>query len=896
MPFFWIRKPIHRQNYICNPGGGGSSGYRVVNGTVALSSTRSHSGTRSWLVTPSGAGCYLELDCWTLPNSTMVLSIWASDGAPTSFRVGSGGAATPTRVEDESPWFRYEVVYAASTVVGLTTVRIYVNRATYLDDAQMEVGPARSSALNGDMGEGYYWLGPRWNSASIRERVYKNKLVASGGILYRVDDDERVRVQLMHGVGVPPVRLRTAEYERGDGNIVLDRSLDARTLRFTIWLIEADFDALLRLRAEMVDLLAPKDEVMLITDLGGVPQYTYATYQGGLELGEVIVGNEKLTLTLTCPDSGWTELGQKVYDLTLSTTFTAQHVSMLRRGSWQAMGTSPGAAVRCLHEAQDGTIYAGTLSDGTYGWVAYWTGQTWVKLARVNGGSAAVYFVRRSYDGSKLYVGGSFTTITKPDGSGSASASNFAVVTLSTGAVAQAGGGVNGAIRGMDWDASGTYLYITGDMTQVGGALTVAYAARYAPGSNTWAALGSGLNGAGYAVACRKDGKAIFGGAFTAAGALSSTVSGLTGTNAGAGSLAGYVKIYSVTALDGSNNETARSGTFTADGSWSGVNLSWTAYGGAAKYRVYWFSQLGWNLVYEGVSTSYAHTSNLGSAATPPALSSANGTVATPKIAAWNPTTGAWESFGQAGFDGTVYSLWLDPVDQLTLFAAGAFLSAGNNIVNYLAWSNGSIWRGLGSGANGPCYDLRRMRDGSIWAAVGQATSVGGDTLASGVARWVGLPTSGAWQHLDLYLPGLSTCYAVCQSNEDIIIGHNANGSADKAAEKVIAWPGNLSGLPRLILDGPLAVWGIGFVECAGRLAFSGMTVADGERVTIDLRDRTVVSSILGDVSGRVMPGSVWPEFVPGDNTVDFMATGTGANSSAKVVGYPQYLSVDRAA
>lgn len=227
---FTIIKPERRQNIFLNPSAEGKLGYRVVNGTVSRSDARSHWGRRSWLVTPSGAGCYLELDAQAASNETHVLTIWAAGGEPTELRFGTG-AAQPARVADDGEWSCYQAVFAGSQVSGGVTGRIYVNRATYLDDAQMEAGRIRSSSLNGSMGFGYRWNGTRDYATSERLRYFKRRLVSSGGIEKILDDGERVRVSLAHGVGVPPVRIRSAERETGDGEIHLDRTLEPRAIR-----------------------------------------------------------------------------------------------------------------------------------------------------------------------------------------------------------------------------------------------------------------------------------------------------------------------------------------------------------------------------------------------------------------------------------------------------------------------------------------------------------------------------------------------------------------------------------------------------------------------------------------------------------------------------------------
>ena len=899
MPFFRLRKPTAKDNYDKNPTLGGTSGYSCTGGTAVRSDTRAHSGTHSLLVTPAGASCVLHKTLATLPNDNMTVSVWASGGEPTLVQIGAA-SVQPWRVQTVGVWSRYSATFTAAQANGQTQADWTCTRATYLDDFQVEPGTTLTTELNGDMGQGYGWRGEHHNSASYRRRYVGQRLIASGGIEYQLDDDDRVRLSLAHGIGVAPVNLRSQGREYGDGEIHLDKNLGPQVIRLTLWLVEEDFDALSDLRTELINLIAPKDEIMLLTDMGGVEQSIIASYTGGLELGEIIVGNEKLTLNLVAATPGWNAVGQQVVTLTYTKTITSTYSAVKRDGEWLTMG-SVGATIRRLVRTNDGAVYACCQSDGTYGWLAQWTGEAWTALARVSGNSKQVWDVARSFDGTKLYLVGSYTTVTKPDGTGSVAASNIAAYTVASATFAALGAGTNGLIEKVEWDPTGAVLYLVGAFTTAGG-VACNRVAKLTISGTAYAALGAGLDAAGHALVVRRDNKVIVGGEFDAAGATGTAVVGLAVGNAGSGSLTGLVRGYCVTAYNVSGVEVARSKIVWATSSNPGDSISWTAHASAAGgYGIYILTSLGWSFV-TAVAADVVATQNLTSNGdenprVPTSIASL-GTIATPRIAMWDEDTDTWTTFGQMGFNDTVWDLWLDE-DQLTVLAAGAFTIAdGNDTIGRLAWSRGPdvVWRGFGeTGANGTMYCIRRMADGTIWA-VGAATSIGGDSLAAYIGRWIGTPHSGSWVHTDLVPTG--TVYAVCECGEDVIVGHGISGSLTAGYANSVDWTGNLEAYPDIIVRGPGVLHTLEVLEAGGALYGDGYTLADGELVTITTKPdgKDMRSSVNGPLVHRKRPGSPFADILalPGETTWTLLITGTGANTDAKLVGHPRYYSPDK--
>lgn len=911
-------RPEYRRNRVKNTSGEGDKGISASNGSYAFDTTRAHSGRRCVKGTPSAGTVTLDYETDILPNSAQTFTAWCSGAEPTAFIVGAT-TVRPLRVQSSGVWHRYEVVFPAAACNGQTLVKVRSNAVIYVDDVQIEEGTTRSTHINGDLGFGHFWLGPANYSTSIRHRYWNGRLVFSGGVEYDIDDDERVRVSLLYGSGVPPVRFERMGRESGDGQITLDRSLEPRTLRYTFHLVEDDFEALRQLRSELIDLVAPRHQFRLIWDLDDITQYADVSYVSGLELGDVIIGYEKVAVTLQADESGWTASEQWAQALTLNETFTATHASHRLLGKWQNMDTGPGATTRRLVRAQDGTVYACTLSDGSYAYAGYWTGTTFVKLCRVSGNSIEVHDCKRSLDGTTLYVVGSFTTIAKPDGSGSTSAANIASINLATGAVAAIGAGLNGRGRRCWLSNDGAILYVTGDFTTAGGG-SANRICQITLSGPTYAALGTGLDGVGRALCVLRDNRLVVGGDFIAAGGSTQVVAGLTATQISGGLGVGYtilndirglnlVRTYVVVAYNGSNVAIARSAAYSPSRTWTGDRLTWTAYGGASTYKVFMQGKgYDWALLTTTASTTYDSTVNVFKTqwssytrATPETVTAANGSVQTPRIAVWDPVASAWAAYGQLGFSGPVYDLWLDP-DGATLLASGQYGTADGDFANGVAWFNGYLWRGLGTGGDSSTaiiYAVRRFSDGSIWA-VGTATTFGGDTLAVYIGRWIGSLHSGAWVHTDLVLPGGTTVYALTEAlNGDPIIGHSANDSATRSSTTSIDWPGNMTGFVKLVVTGPGQVAYFGNYQLSAETYVNAYTVAAGEVLTFDMTPdaKTVVSSTLGNLSYIVRPGSEYGDvgLLPGDaNTFSFLMTGTSGASDARLIGFPTYLSIDR--
>ncbi len=140
------------------------------------------------------------------------------------------------------------------------------------------------------------------------------------------------------------------------------------------------------------------------------------------------------------------------------------------------------------------------------------------------------------------------------------------------------------------------------------------------------------------------------------------------------------------------------------------------------------------------------------------------GTVAAGNIAAYTPSTGAWEPLG-TGTNGTILTLAIAP--DGALLAGGHFTTAGGNAASYLARWDGQVWTPLGSGTNGFVEDLLTTSGGDV-VACGQFSNAGG-TPANQVALW----RNGAWQAMGSGLgTGNNSVHALAQlPNGSVVAG-----------------------------------------------------------------------------------------------------------------------------
>ncbi len=352
--------------------------------------------------------------------------------------------------------------------------------------------------------------------------------------------------------------------------------------------------------------------------------------------------------------------------------------------------------------------------------------------------------------------------------------------------------GVDRGVRAAVVDGSGS-LYIGGDFTVVADVITSRIAKWDGSG---WSALGSGMNGAVYAIAV--SGSNVYaGGSFTTAGG--STVNCIAkwdGTNwTGLG--VGMDNV--VAALAVSGGDLYAGGSFTNAGGgpvnriakWDGTN--WTALGSGMNGYVSSLAVLGSD-IYAGGSFSLA------------------GGIPANYIAKWNGTS--WSALGP-GMNGVVYAVAVSGND---VYAGGGFLTAGGSPAHRIARWNGSSWTELGSEMDGFVAALA-VSGGDVYAG-GSFIRVGGGA-ANRIAKWNGTN----WTVLGSGMNNSVSALAV--SGSDVYAG----GSFTTAGESVANGIAKYNGTSWSTLGSALGLGGVSH-PAVRALAVSGSNVYAGGTFT----------------------------------------------------------------
>jgi hypothetical protein len=451
--------------------------------------------------------------------------------------------------------------------------------------------------------------------------------------------------------------------------------------------------------------------------------------------------------------------------------------------NWISMGGLPGTDGEVDAAVIDGSgnLYIGgqfsVVSGIAANNVAEWNGTNWSALdsgvsgANLYGEGPGVYALVAS--GSKLYVGGQFTT------AGSSVANNLAEWNGGTWSAAL-GSGLNGAVNALA--VSGTTLYAGGEFTTAGNDTNASFIAQW-NGSN-WSSLGSGISAPDlYGVDLEVNALAVSGGTLyagglftTAGGVAANSIAQWDGTNWSAlGSGIGDIEYSYVDALAVSGSTLYAGGGFTTAGGvavnsiaqWDGTNWSalgsgidntvsalavfgGTLYAGCAlwadaaivtNYVAEWNGS-NWLKLSSGINGQLRALAASGTTLYAGGDFTTAGSTAANYIGQWNGST--WSAAPGSGLNGAVEAL---AVSGDTLYAGGDFTSAGGSVANYVAQWNGSSWSPLGSGMNNTVAALAVF--GNTLYAGGAFTTAGGLT-ANCIAQWNG----SSWSALGSGLSG----------------------------------------------------------------------------------------------------------------------------------------------
>jgi hypothetical protein len=308
--------------------------------------------------------------------------------------------------------------------------------------------------------------------------------------------------------------------------------------------------------------------------------------------------------------------------------------------------------------------------------------------------------------------------------------------------------GVNNSVSGFAVDDSGN-LYVGGSFN-VAGTLPANFIAKW--DGTAWSALGSGMDGAVYALAV--SGTNLYaGGSFTNAGGVSARYIARWDGSKWSALGSGLASPVSALALNGTNLYVG--GSFTNAGGvsaryiarWDGSK--WSALGSGLASPVSALAVIGTNL-YAGGSFTNA------------------GGVSARYVARWDGNT--WSALG-SGLGGSLAYVRALVASGTDLYAGGSFTSAGGvSAVGVAKW-NGTTWTNLGTGLGNP-GDYTGTSIGALAVsgtnlyAGGYLRPPGNVDIHQGVAQWDG----SAWRILG-YVNNNGVVNALAVSGTNLFAG-----------------------------------------------------------------------------------------------------------------------------
>ena len=157
------------------------------------------------------------------------------------------------------------------------------------------------------------------------------------------------------------------------------------------------------------------------------------------------------------------------------------------------------------------------------------------------------------------------------------------------------------------------------------------------------------------------------------------------------------------------------------------------------------------------------------------------GAIAANRIAAWDPSTGQWSTFG-SGMNAGISALAVLPNGDLV--AAGSFTMAGGVAANRVARWNGTAWAPLGGGLGNVVNALVVTSNGDLVA--GGAFTIAG---SAAVARWDGT----TWNPMGSGMSGSnpSVVFSLARhANGDVIAGGSFLAAGGVLSSNIARWNG----------------------------------------------------------------------------------------------------------
>ena len=241
-----------------------------------------------------------------------------------------------------------------------------------------------------------------------------------------------------------------------------------------------------------------------------------------------------------------------------------------------------------------------------------------------------------------------------------------------------------------------------------------------------------------------------------------------------------------------------------------------------------------------------------------------------------------------------------------TIVIGGNFTNAGGDAnADYVAAWRGNNWGALmAGGVSNVVYEVYCADNGDIYLG-GFFTQAGSLTLIDRVVKSV----QGAYQPLDIDLPGVSAVYAICLASDgSLYLGGNFSTIAESknALTGVVALNLNVASAsantyPYMQITGPGTLKSIVNYSTGANVSFDGLTLQAGETISLDfdpvnLRFKSSWSG-RGSVLRYVNAGSDYGNFYlrPGANNISLFMDDTDANSGAWIAWKPKFWGLDGA-
>jgi len=405
-------------------------------------------------------------------------------------------------------------------------IKAYEDLMRY-DAMQCEALDHRSTFIAGDQ-PGCQWLGRAYHSRSQRLAN-----VREGGKVIDLADDYGLPIELSQGAGMPSIVVQSQPIIGQAGSLFLGSEPQEREILLQVWAEGDDLPGLHALRQDLISLVrpdstSPQKPFMLRYSGGGDLRQIGAHYVAGLEGFQHDGFLESIAMRLRALDPMWVSVKDFSAELSLFEAESGNRLARRKVGStWDDMGVSAASAVQALAVCIDGRIVVGgvfTTIDG----VSYTN-----RIALFNPITEIFEPLGRGVNNSVLcawvdplgdiWVGGTFTTAYDDTGATVANTAYIAKWDWSAWAWVSIGGtgadAMINCIKGSPFDGS---VYVVGDYTTIGGTSATRLAVY---DWSAWAAIGTGLNDVGRALAWGLNGDLFIGGEFTTANGV--TVDGL---------------------------------------------------------------------------------------------------------------------------------------------------------------------------------------------------------------------------------------------------------------------------------------------------------------------------------------------------------------------------------